>query len=49
MDIKFKATVREGGNAFVVTIPKNYVDNDLIKLGNEYEFSVKGPLENDDE
>lgn len=41
MDVKFKATVRNGGNANVVTIPASYVDNGLLKLGTEYEFLAR--------
>lgn len=41
MDRKFKGSIRNGGNAFIVTIPKAYVENDLVKLGKEYEFYIE--------
>lgn len=38
--IKFSATVRKVGNSNVVTVPADYVTNDLLKIGEEYTFTV---------
>jgi len=45
MGIRFKAMVRRGATSakyasYVVTIPKDYVDNGLIKAGVETEFEI---------
>jgi antitoxin component of MazEF toxin-antitoxin module len=37
---KFKGTIRKGGNAYVVTIPKAYIDNGLLNTDTEYDFIV---------
>ena len=39
MDITFKATVRQGGNSSVITIPSEYIGKEL-KVGDEYFFTV---------
>jgi len=38
--IKFFGTIRKVGNSGVVTIPRDYIDNDLLKIGEEYTFVV---------
>jgi|TARA_R100000501_G_C2529235_1_gene52906 antitoxin component of MazEF toxin-antitoxin module len=38
--LKFKATIRKVGTSHVVTIPSDYVSNDLLKDGQEYIFHL---------
>jgi hypothetical protein len=41
MERKFKGSIRNGGNAFVVTVPRAYIDGDIVKVGKEYEFFIE--------
>ena len=42
MKIKFRAKIREAGKTnYVVTVPKIYIDNGLLKEGEEYNFEVQ--------
>lgn len=43
MKLPFKATVRDAGGYFVVTIPKPYIDNGLLTEGKEHEFFAEVP------
>ena len=43
MHIKFKGTMRRAGNSFVVTVPRAYIDNDLVPEDKELDFSVEVP------
>ena len=38
--VKFKGIPWETGKSVVVTIPKAYIDNDIIEKGKEYQFEV---------
>lgn len=40
MEIITKAKVRKSGNAYVATVPKQYVDDGLIDLGDEVEVTI---------
>ena len=39
-ELKFIATIRESGSSYVVTIPRQYVDQGLIRNGETYKFIV---------
>lgn len=39
-NLTFKAPIRNQSNLNVVTIPAQYLTNDLLKLGNTYRFAV---------
>jgi len=39
--IPFKAKIRKFGESFVITIPKQYVENGLLNNGEEYQFNVE--------
>ena len=39
--MQFKAQIRKTGNSYVVTVPSQYVNNGLLKEGQEYEFDVQ--------
>lgn len=41
MERKFKGSIRSGGNAYIVTIPRAYIDNDIVEVGKEYEFYIE--------
>ena len=41
MKIKFKGKVRKVGNCFVVTVPKQYVDNGIVTEGTVEDFTVE--------
>jgi putative transposon-encoded protein len=41
--IKFKAMVREAGNARVITVPKQYVDDGYIVIGEEVTVTINRP------
>jgi hypothetical protein len=39
--VKFKAKIWKAGDGYVITIPKLYIDNDLLKNGKKYEFHIQ--------
>ena len=39
--VKFSGTIRDGGSAYVVTIPRSYIDNEIIELGKKYWFKIE--------
>lgn len=39
--IPFKAKIRKFGESFVITIPKQYVENGLLNNAEEYQFNVE--------
>lgn len=41
MKCKFKGSIRNGGNSFIVTIPRAYIDNDILAVGKKYEFFIE--------
>lgn len=41
MELSFTGKIRLAGKSYVVTIPFDYVSNDLIRSGIPYKFSVK--------
>lgn len=43
--IKFKARVRVQGEVFILTVPKQYVDNGLLDAGTEYWFTAEEATE----
>lgn len=47
MQRKFRGTVREGGNATVVTVPKALIESGIFEHGRRYEF-IGEPVEDED-
>lgn len=49
----FKAKLRESGNSIIITIPKDFVDSGMLKIGKIYVFDTDGidieDKENEDE
>jgi len=42
MIIKFKKTIwKTGSGSFIITIPKDLIDTQILKESKEYEFSVE--------
>jgi len=41
--VKFKATPRKIGSSYVVTVPKQYIDNKIVELEKENTFFVMSP------
>ena len=41
VELTFKATVRQWGNSFIVSIPMSFITNDLVKDNHEYKFSFE--------
>jgi antitoxin component of MazEF toxin-antitoxin module len=39
--LPFTATVRHIGNSWVVTLPKDYIRNGLVKPGKVHELTIK--------
>ncbi len=38
--MRFKGTIWETGNSYVITVPKAYVENGQLQLGKEYGVEV---------
>ena len=38
--VKFKATIRKYGNSHVVTIPADYINNEMVEPKKEYWFTI---------
>jgi len=41
MKVPFKATIREAGDSFLITVPKAYVINDLLPVGIELDVEIE--------
>jgi len=42
MEIRFKGRIREAGPTnYVVTVPKVYLDNNLVNTDTEYDFIIE--------
>ncbi len=39
--MEFKGKIWKTGNSFVITIPKDFVDNNLLQIEKEYSIEVK--------
>ena len=39
--VKFKAKIWKAGDGYVITIPKLYIDNNLLENGETYTFDAK--------
>lgn len=39
--MRFKGAVKKWGNSWVVTIPSDYIHNELMKEGDEYWFEYE--------
>jgi hypothetical protein len=48
MITKFKARIRDGGDSYIITVPKVYIKNDILSVGQEYEFQVDQVEENNE-
>lgn len=39
--MKFKATIWKTGGSYVVTIPRDFIDSQVVEHGKEYEVEVR--------
>jgi len=39
--MKFKSKIRRAGHSSVITVPADFIKHDSLKIGSEYEITVK--------